>query len=250
MPASARNRPKPVLRHTSSVGHYHSFPTNPPKSKGRPPINGGGGDASKSSPISRSDSQDSHSSSSSKDVEQVSPLPVRQLFVLAVIALAEQTSLNSISPYLPAMTAQFPDVVDKSKVGLYVGIIASSFALAQVSYSTRHFLPRSATDVLAQFTTNLAWGWLSDKIGRKPVILVGTLLTAASFVAFGFCKTLWQAIVVQLCMGLVNGNQGIVSTVLGEITDRTNQSKAFTYLPVVYGRSASHSFGADELTLS
>lgn len=36
-------------------------------------------------------------------------------------------------------------------------------------------------------------------------------------------------------MGLVNGNQGVISTCLGEITDRSNQSRAFTYLPVVYG---------------
>ncbi len=66
-------------------------------------------------------------------------------------------------------------------------------------------------------------------------MLMGTLLTAACFVAFGFCKNIWQAIVVQVLMGLVNGNQGIVSTCLGEITDRSNQSKAFIYLPVIYG---------------
>ena len=36
-------------------------------------------------------------------------------------------------------------------------------------------------------------------------------------------------------MGLVNGNQGVISTCLGEITDRSNQSRAFTYLPVIYG---------------
>lgn len=139
--------------------------------------------------------------------------------VLAIIALCEQTAFNSISPYLPEMTASFPDVSDKGKVGLYVGLIASSFALAQ-------------------FTTNFMWGWASDKLGRKPVILLGTLLTAACFLAFGFCRTLWQAILVQIFMGLVNGNQGVVSTCLGEITDRSNQSKAFTYLPVVYGIGA------------
>jgi MFS family permease len=54
-------------------------------------------------------------------------------------------------------------------------------------------------------------------------------------VAFGFCRTLWQAVLVQAFMGLLNGNQGVVSTCLGEITDRSNQSKAFTYLPVLYG---------------
>lgn len=101
-------------------------------------------------------------------------------------------------------------------MGIYVGLIASSFALAQ-------------------FATNFFWGWLSDRIGRKPVVLLGTLLTTACFIAFGFCKTLWQAIVVQTMMGLVNGNQGVISTCLGEITDRSNQSRAFTYLPVVYG---------------
>jgi MFS family permease len=68
--------------------------------------------------------------------------------VLAVIALAEQTALNSISPYLPEMTKSF-SAVKAGQTGLYVGLIASSFALAQ-------------------FTTNFFWGWLSDKIGRKP----------------------------------------------------------------------------------
>lgn len=134
---------------------------------------------------------------------------------MAVISLSEQTALNSISPYLPDMASTFPEV-NPGQVGVYVGTIASAFALAQL-------------------TTNFFWGWLSDRIGRKPVILLGTILTAACFLAFGFCRTLWQAIVVQALMGLVNGNQGIVSTCLGEITDRSNQSEAFTYLPVLYG---------------
>lgn len=113
------------------------------------------------------------------------------------------------------MTSTFPEV-DVGQIGLYVGTIASSFALAQ-------------------FATNFFWGWLSDRIGRKPVVMMGTILTAACFVAFGFCRTLWQAILVQALMGLVNGNQGVISTCLGEITDRSNQSKAFVYLPVIYG---------------
>lgn len=132
-----------------------------------------------------------------------------------MIALCEQTAFNSISPYLPAMVLSFPEV-GFNTVGLYVGILASAFALAQ-------------------FVTNYFWGWLSDHIGRKPVILLGTILTAACFLAFGLCRTLWQAVVVQALMGAVNGNQGLVSACLGEITDRSNQSKAFTYLPVLYG---------------
>ena len=113
------------------------------------------------------------------------------------------------------MASTFPEV-NAGQVGLYVGTIASAFALAQ-------------------FTTNFFWGWLSDRIGRKPVVLTGTFLTALGFIMFGFCRTLWQAVLVQVFIGLSNGNQAIISTCLGEITDRSNQSRAFVYLPVIYG---------------
>lgn len=193
-------------RRKSSTPHYQTFPTPPPKSRGRPPYNTNDSVDGGTNPSQNGESDDQHHNS---------PLPKKQLAILAVIALAEQTALNSISPYLPEMTSTFPEV-DVSQIGLYVGIIASSFALAQ-------------------FATNFFWGWLSDQVGRKPVVMLGTVFTAASFIAFGFCKTLWQAIIVQACMGLFNGNQGVISTCLGEITDRSNQSKAFVYLPVIYG---------------
>lgn len=137
------------------------------------------------------------------------------MMVLALIALCEQTAFNSISPYLPDMASSFPEV-KPGMVGVYVGMIGTAFAVAQL-------------------VTNYFWGWISDRIGRKPVILLGTILTAVCFVAFGFCSTLYQAVAVQALMGVVNGNQGLVSTCLGEITDKSNQSKAFTYLPVLYG---------------
>lgn len=192
-------------RRRSSSQHYHTFATPPPKSRGRPPSS----QSQSSQDGSALPNGDAHGSPAEM------PLPKKQMAVLAMIALAEQTALNSISPYLPDMTSRFPEVRGH-EVGAYVGLIASAFALAQ-------------------FATSYFWGWLSDRVGRKPVILTGTILTAVCFVLFGFCRTLGQAIAVQALMGMVNGNQGLVSTCLGEITDRTNQSRAFTYLPVIYG---------------
>ena len=194
----------PLIRRKSSTAHYQTFGgITPPKSKGKP----------------FSDSSNSSSHDLSRDEHEHNheghPLPKKQMVILAIIALSEQTALNSIAPFLPEMAASFPGV-KPDEVGVYVGTIASAFALAQLA-------------------TGFFWGWLSDRIGRKPVILLGTILTAANFVAFGFCRTLPQAIIVQALMGLCNGNQGVVSTCLGEITDRSNQSQAFTYLPVIYG---------------
>jgi Na+/melibiose symporter-like transporter len=142
------------------------------------------------------------------------PLPWTQLGLLALLSLAEQTALNSIGPYLPTMVASFDEIPDGQE-GLYVGLLASAFALAQL-------------------TTNLLWGWLSDRVGRKPTMLLGTSLLMGCFLCFGFCETYAQLIMVHVAMGLLNGNAAIVPTCLGEVTDRTNQSSAFTWLPVIY----------------
>ncbi|EPE08062.1 major facilitator superfamily transporter [Ophiostoma piceae UAMH 11346] len=146
--------------------------------------------------------------------QDATPLPVRQLGLLALLSLAEQTALNSISPYLPTMVESFAEIPD-GEMGLYVGLLASTFALAQL-------------------TTNLFWGYLSDAIGRKPVMLMGSFLLMLCFCLFGFCTKYWHVVVIHIAMGLLNGNAAVVPTCLGEVTDRTNQSSAFTWLPVMY----------------
>ncbi|KAI5456456.1 major facilitator superfamily domain-containing protein [Mariannaea sp. PMI_226] len=191
--------PIPSLRDfcRSSSHRYQTFPTTPPKS-------------SLEQPSAASDA----SSSASEDDDHETPLPVRQLLLLALLSLAEQTALNSISPYLPEMVSAMPGIpADES--GLYVGILASSFALAQLS-------------------TNFLWGYASDGIGRKPVLLMGTFSLMCCFSIFGLCRRYWQIVVVHVAMGLLNGNAACIPTVLGEVTDRSNQSRAFTYLPVIY----------------
>ncbi|KAH7316901.1 putative MFS transporter [Stachybotrys elegans] len=186
----------PAMRRQSTY-RYQTFPTLPPKT-----------------PLEQPSGASDDGSSFTEDDQEETPLPVRQLLLLAFLSLSEQTALNSISPYLPEMVASMPGIPDE-KSGLYVGILASSFALAQLS-------------------TNFLWGYASDIVGRKPVLLLGTFSLMCCFCVFGFCKTYWQVIVVHIAMGMLNGNAACVPTVLGEVTDRSNQSRAFTYLPVIY----------------
>ncbi|PTB62657.1 MFS general substrate transporter, partial [Trichoderma citrinoviride] len=189
-----------------SIPKYQTFPTPPPK----PP--GSSSDA-ESDRFPSAIGSDASSVSSSHDHDET-PLPVRQLLLLAFLSLAEQTALNSIGPYLPEMVASMPGI-PREKSGLYVGLLASVFAMAQLS-------------------TNFLWGYASDVVGRKPVLLAGTFSLMGCFSAFGFCKQYWQMVVVHAAMGLLNGNAACVPSILGEITDRSNQSRAFTYLPIIY----------------
>jgi MFS family permease len=182
-----------------SSHRYQTFPTPPPKT----PL----GD------VPPSDGESVFEGSES-DESETTPLPIRQLALLAFLSLSEQTALNSISPYLPDMVASMPNI-PSGQSGLYVGIVASAFALAQLS-------------------TNFLWGYASDIVGRKPVLLSGTIALGICFSIFGFCKAYWQVVVVNVAMGMLNGNAACVPTVLGEVTDRSNQSRAFIYLPIIY----------------
>ena len=188
-----------TFRRQSQSSRYQTFPVQPPKTP--------------KTPIEPPVPEDA-SAPSTPDNHGATPLPVRQLLLLAFLSLSEQTALNSIGPYLPQMVASMPGVPDGEN-GLYVGSLASAFALAQLS-------------------TNFLWGYASDLVGRKPVLLAGTLALMMCFCLFGLCRTYWQMVVVHVLMGLLNGNAACVPTVLGEVTDRSNQGKAFTYLPIIY----------------
>lgn len=190
------------FRRQMSAHKYQTFPVQPPKTPLEPTVS----DSEPSSASSQPSSTDSENGQT--------PLPVRQLLLLAFLSLAEQTALNSIGPYLPEMVASMPGV-PAAEGGLYVGTLASVFALAQLS-------------------TNFLWGYASDIVGRKPVLMGGTFSLMCCFSLFGFCKQFWQMVLVHALMGFLNGNAACVPTVLGEVTDRSNQSNAFTYLPVIY----------------
>ncbi|MCO5585712.1 hypothetical protein L7F22_039648 [Adiantum nelumboides] len=99
--------------------------------------------------------------------------------------------------------------------GYYVGFIESIFALVQM------------------FTV-FFWGRLSDSIGRKPVLLIGMSGVAVSTLAFGLSKTFLSMILARSISGLMNGNVAVLKSVLGEITDNSNQARCFVLLPVSF----------------
>jgi len=149
--------PRTALGRRRSSNHYQTFASlQPPKSRGSPlsrnssshsghgrsnsnrrrsiGINSnasGGGGGGGGGGNNDDDNDDNNSDNNQGDNEDdATPLPIRQLVVLAIISLCEQTALNSISPYLPQMTESFPEV-DSEKVGVSVGLIATAFSVAQ-----------------------------------------------------------------------------------------------------------------------
>ena len=71
---------------------------------------------------------------------------------------------------------------------------------------------------VGSFTGSLLWGWISDKIGRRPVLLMGMLGTLATELLFGFSQNFAWAIAARFLWGLLNGNLGVAKTYISEVS--------------------------------
>jgi MFS family permease len=101
----------------------------------------------------------------------------------------------------------------------------------------RLVLPNSSLVRLAttRLRVGLPWGRLSDFYGRKPMIVCGLLGTVTATSVFGFSTSFTQAILARTGAGLLNGNVGVIRTMVAEmVVERAHQAKAFSVMPVVW----------------
>ncbi|KAF9887059.1 hypothetical protein FE257_010553 [Aspergillus nanangensis] len=145
-----------------------------------------------------------------------SAFPIRQLFVLALCRICEPIAFMSIFPYVYHMVESFHVTDNDRKIALYAGLITSSFTFAE-------------------FSAGMFWGRMSDKIGRKPVLVMGLIGTAISMIVFGFAPNLATAMIARALGGLLNGNIGVLQTTVAEIvTVKEHQPRAYSIMPFVW----------------
>ncbi|KAK4463688.1 major facilitator superfamily domain-containing protein [Cladorrhinum samala] len=147
---------------------------------------------------------------------QLPPYPGKQLLILALCRICEPIAFMSIFPYIWHMVKDFHITEDESQISFYAGMVTSAFTFAE-------------------FCTSVFWGRLSDKIGRKPVLLMGMGGTGLSVLIFGFSPNLWVALLARALGGFLNGNIGVLQTTVGElVTVKEHQPRAYSVMPLVW----------------
>ena len=71
------------------------------------------------------------------------------------------------------------------------------------------------------------WSHLSDTRGRRPVLLIATLLTALAGMPLGFPRSFLVLFCLRILVGLLNGQSAMIKNYLSEICDETNEASAF-----------------------
>lgn len=89
---------------------------------------------------------------------------------------------------------------------VYSGLLVSAFAIAETS-------------------TIMFWTVMSDRVGRKPIILIGLAGTAVSGLIFGFAKNFWVALLARLLGGALNGNVAVMQTMVSEMVKRPEHER-------------------------
>ncbi|KAJ2691104.1 hypothetical protein GGH99_002495, partial [Coemansia sp. RSA 1285] len=143
------------------------------------------------------------------------PLPWGKLTVLLAVRLAEPIGMTLILPFMYQMVGGFDVVKDPKDISFYAGMLLTSFSIFKA-------------------LTVMHWGILSDRIGRRPVILLGLLGNLLTFVLFGVSKSFKWALVARSLNGMFTGNSVVIKTVVAEISDSTNRPRMMALLPLMW----------------
>lgn len=78
-------------------------------------------------------------------------------------------------------------------------------------------------------------GRLSDKYGRRPVLLISLLGTATGFLILGFANTLWLLFVGRIIDGISGGNISTAQAYIADVTTTENRAKGMGLIGAAFG---------------
>lgn len=139
--------------------------------------------------------------------ERTSRSATGALFVTVMIDLI---GFGIVLPLLPGYAARF-DVSDTA-----IGIVVGSFSLMQFLFAPW-------------------WGRLSDRVGRRPVILIGLAGSALSYLLFAVAGSYWVLLLSRLLAGGMGATVNVAQAYLADVTPAERRAKAMGLLGAAFG---------------
>jgi DHA1 family tetracycline resistance protein-like MFS transporter len=88
---------------------------------------------------------------------------------------------------------------------------------------------------LTQFIAAPFWGRTSDRIGRRPVLLITLAGAAVSYVLLGFSNSLWMLFLARGLGGFMAGNISTAFAYVADITTPENRTKGMGVIGAAFG---------------
>ena len=133
---------------------------------------------------------------------------------IMVTVLIDMVSIGLIIPVLPLIVGQF--TASPSEQAFWYGAITIAFGVANLFGSP-------------------ILGRLSDRYGRRPVLLIGFSGLALSFIVTGLATALWMLIAVRLVSGAMQANAAVANAYVADITPAAERARRFGLLGAMFG---------------
>jgi len=134
-----------------------------------------------------------------------------------------------------SLTAIFFTIfIDLMGFGILIPLLPA-FATKELGISDVGIGAIVAVYSLMQFLFNPTLGKLSDKIGRRPVILFTQVLTVFSYLLFSFSTTFLLLFVSRILGGLGGSNIGVAQAYIADITSKEDRAKGMGIIGAAFG---------------
>ena len=142
-----------------------------------------------------------------------SKLPI---FVIFTTVVLDSMGIGIIIPVMPALFVDVTGTEKISDIAIWGGLLASTFALMQ-------------------FIFGPILGALSDRYGRKPILLLALFVMAAYYLLMGFAQTLWLLFLGRLIGGITAATHATANAYMADISSPEEKAARFGMLGAGFG---------------
>jgi len=133
---------------------------------------------------------------------------------IMITVLIDMVAIGLIIPVLPSLVGTFTG--SKADHAFWYGVVAFAFGFAN-------------------FFGSPILGALSDRYGRRPVLLLGFTGLALSFFVTGLATALWMLIAVRLVSGALQANAAVAQAYVADISAPEERAKRFGMIGAMFG---------------
>lgn len=127
----------------------------------------------------------------------------------------------------------FVCVINSMGFGIIIPLIYSYGKKFGITQETIGIL--TATFSVAQFFATPLLGSLSDKWGRKPLLVISLAGTCASFLLFATAQSVIMLFVARIIDGLTGGNVSVAQAMISDTSDEKDRARKFGILSSAFG---------------
>ena len=134
-------------------------------------------------------------------------------FIMLVV-LIDMLAVGIIVPVLPGLVGQF--TTDPADQARWYGVVAVAYAVAQ-------------------FVAAPLLGALSDRYGRRPLLLLGFCGLALNFFTTALASALWMLVASRIVGGAMQANAAVANAYVADITAPQDRARRFGMLGAMFG---------------